>query len=90
LRPVLPRVRHERPGVELRGSEQQHNLGDAVLRDDHHPVAASHTPFAQLLRGRVHGLEQLCARQPARVFDQRDMLRIARRRQRRNLGNAAR
>ena len=81
------RVRHQRPRVELRGGEQQHDLHDAVLGHDHYAIAATHAPFAQLRGGGIDGFQKLRAGQAARIFDQGDVLRIARGRERRNLGN---
>ncbi|CAH2786347.1 MAG: Flavin prenyltransferase UbiX [uncultured Paraburkholderia sp.] len=72
------RVRHQGLGVEFRGGEEQHDLRDAVLGDDHHAVAAAHAPVAQQVGGSVDGLAQLARGQPVRVFDQRDVVGVVR------------
>ncbi len=66
-----PCVRHERPRVEAGGREQQHDLRDAVFRDDHHAVAALHAEARQPRGRRIDGLRQIAVRQAARILDQR-------------------
>jgi hypothetical protein len=46
LRRRKPRVAQQRPCVEPRRREQQHDLRHAVFGDDHHAVAATHAQFA--------------------------------------------
>ncbi len=52
-------IRHQRPRVELRGGEQQHDLHDAVLGHDHHAIAATHAPFAQQRGSGIDGFQKL-------------------------------
>jgi hypothetical protein len=56
------RVRNERPRIEARSGEEQHDLRDAVFSDDHHAVAASHAALAQECGRGVHGFGKLRAR----------------------------
>lgn len=68
------RVRYDRPRVEPCRREQQHDLRDAVLRDDHHAVAAPHAEAAQALGGGLDRARELRVREPASVLDQRDVI----------------
>ncbi|MDR8939242.1 hypothetical protein FEP65_06170 [Burkholderia multivorans] len=69
-----PRVRHERPRIDARGREQQHDLRDAVFRHDHHAVATAHAERREPRRDGIDGLRELGVREPARVLDQRGPL----------------